>query len=1452
MSFAPAAVLLAASLCAFAAAGSANFRDGRSPLSENPARGAAPGEWHALAKSGNAAGSPVGFCSWLWNIGEFSGGNVYDGNPPPACIGGEDMPLTPDAVAAVSNTLVNARANGAVMVVRFGYTGGSETGAEPTEFSTILGHVSQLGKVLGAFPEVVQAVECGMVGPWGEMHSNNYREPQHVRALANAWLETLSTNTALLVRYPMWVLEFADKDVDVFMREVADGTYCANQPGQGRLGLFNDGYLGSATDYGTWRSGSRWMVRAQGVEYLEARWNVPYGGELAHLTEAEADAVESDLLDASKYNVVQEFYRTHLSYLRNIDSKSHLLAARLEKFRLSHDHDFEGMPDLSEWYGVGLRDFVRAHMGYRFVVRGVGFSGGGASVTIENTGFGHLLAKSRGEVSSGESSCAADLDLRGLSPGERRTYSLPLPGGTTSGEPVMLTLRLDTAAAQAVRFANDSMRVGDAVCLRGVGRILGGVGNTADVGSGSSPVAWGTAENWTPAGVPCGMDAVNWAPSKTGSHRTAHVSLEGDCAVGYVTNKWRSLDLRRAASCDTPVTFAVCGQLGNVGYQRHSVNDGVTLEIPEGARFVTGRDDSNASTLTLESGSRAVISGDVESHKMEYVVKAGAVLQFDASSYTLKSQTSGDYVDRFTASGGTVVFGRGLSVAADSTSESRGNVQRIDHSGGTVVFCGDFSSSLPWAYEWSGGLLSASNDCTFGANVTLSVPASAEIALDVADGRTLSVQTLAADSTAVIAKAGGGVFAFPPTTAGIVVNGGSVGLASAASYDLGNVTLGAGVPANIALVAMGARIDSLPAAFAGATFSADLSGAAAGTVVLYSSDAAILGAARASIAVPDGFELRVDGEMLTLESSASHVFAGDGDLLSGDCWGGALPPAGAVVSITGALTVATLSHGSFPAWGSVEVRDGATLRISVDAALPPVRLNKSARLEVDSGATASVSGDFAGVATASQVPVLSVASGATLAVPGGMRFSNVDIDLRGTISVSPAGTLTIGHAAAGETTYIGFRSVGGRILNGVVEGYDRCRIGMCCPDAGGRVEAISPLVFGDMPEIGVNLPSHGDNYWNGLSLGVGNPESAAFEVVFDNARWNPSGNLYVKGGATFRLANGSSYANGESYSLYNRHAEVSGCGRIVVEGGSELRLDAMGNSGDNAAVTSASEAGRETIVVADGGIYDNYRTTGNGNGVFAASNAVVRIHVPFIDEDVSGSSGTRHYCSTNVLFEGLSSVRLAEGAALVLTTRNSESGESRFSDESGDRVVAVADVPMTGGGSLALSNANANAFGVVVKSGANTATGTARVVGPAEGVGATTLYFANGANWAGTVVADGNVALTNLVDASAAATNTFGALRLDAAFGVRVWKSGGRIVACDSLNVGSFSGNGRITPMLVGGEAAPDDSFMLGRIPKGAGLPRVARGWSAAAEPIDGESDVLVLTYGRGCRVILR
>ena len=59
-------------------------------------------------------------------------------------------------------------------------------------------------------------------------------------------------------------------------------------------------------------------------------------------------------------------------------------------------------------------------MGYRFVVRDIKFNGDSVDVTVENTGFGHLLMKSRGEIAIGAQKRPVPFDLRKLCPGERK------------------------------------------------------------------------------------------------------------------------------------------------------------------------------------------------------------------------------------------------------------------------------------------------------------------------------------------------------------------------------------------------------------------------------------------------------------------------------------------------------------------------------------------------------------------------------------------------------------------------------------------------------------------------------------------------------------------------------------------------------------------------------------------------------------------------------------------------------------------------------------------------------------------------------------------------------------------------------------------------------------------------------------------------------------------------
>jgi hypothetical protein len=799
--------------------------------------------------------------------------------------------------------------------------------------------------------------------------------------------------------------------------------------------------------------------------------------------------------------------------------------------------------------------------------------------------------------------------------------------------------------------------------------------------------------------------------------------------------------------------------------------------------------------------------------------------------------------DVYNLSGGDVYFPNGLAV----TSGNQYYANAINHSAGTVTFGGNFTSAeTGWTYTWSGGTLSITNDCEFGNNISFVIPASSTVTLDVASGKTFAAPGLSADSTASITVIGGGTFSIAPTTAQIILQNGSLGLATSGTYDLSNISVDSG-EATIKLTAFGATIDSLPAALASATFLADLSNVAVGTVVLNSSDSTILTKVKSDLdaAAPAGMALVVSGTTLSLEAQSAYAFTTTGDLLGATGWGGSIPPAGVEVSIEGSGVVATYTSGALPAWTSITVKDGATLRIEADVStLPPIILNKSAMLGIDNNATVTLAnaGDLSGIATASQVPVLSVASGATLNVPGGMKFSNVNISLAGTIETTTSGGVTFGYANNGETTYIGFAANGGTIA--ITEGsgstYDLDPIEFCCPQSGSSVVAVGDLVLNE-----ANLPkSSGYDYMTGrmvgFHLGRNNSEDMSFNVVFNNTKWGTSGKLYVCGGATLSLTNNSSFITYEHHTQWDRYAEISGKGRLYLGEGSEFRLNSLGNYGDRKLVVNPSVSGHNAIVVEHGAIFENYRWTGNNKGVFSVSNGVYRIFEPYIIEN-------EELKSVNTPFDGLRTVNIADDSVLTFTTRNQANGHGYFNNGD-DRVVSLANVPITGAGSIALDNANVNKFGVIVTCGSNTATGSASVVAPGDGEGETTLYFADGANWAGTVTA-GNVALTNLVDSAAACTNTFNRLDLAAGttFPIRVWKTGGVIVAHDGLNVGSYANNGgKIVLVAMAEELAPGDSFILGTVGDNS-RPAVGGKWESRSE-----NGILKVKYSSGLTIILR
>ena len=561
--------------------------------------------------------------------------------------------------------------------------------------------------------------------------------------------------------------------------------------------------------------------------------------------------------------------------------------------------------------------------------------------------------------------------------------------------------------------------------------------------------------------------------------------------------------------------------------------------------------------------------------------------------------------------------------------------------------------------------------------------------------------------------------------------------------------------------------------------------------------------------------------------------------------------------VTGTLTAAALAKG----WSGITVQNGATLRLAVDpgalplnfeagttlavadgltiapalaAAAPNLVLEPGATLALAEGATCALSGSVTTEATAQKLSRIVVATNATLSVPAGFAFKNVGLVLDGgTLELAAAGEVTFGGASSGETAYFAMAATNAtvKLADGVSGNLGPVQF--ACPASGGTVvvEDVVDLVRVSFPTV------------YRLYFGKDNPVSAPFRVVADGTPFNFRERFRVQGAATLEVRNGTVRNAGENNDDDRFIVEEEG--QIVAgENGSFQHHIAKG-ANTATRIAGSGETDRPAVVLAGGSfrpwcLYSSmalYIQGGDGHRTLSVS-ADSFYDLPQVS----------YWGHEDVVFDKLKSVALDAGATLNLRRIDDVSWRTT---ETFFR--SAADVPITGAGNVFVTNATPDRpFAVTVQGGANTATGS--IAADAN----STLLFADGANWAGTVVANGNVVLTNGAEA---ASVSFGTLQLDGDFPVRAWRSvdaetGRTTYSCDTLAVGAYTGTGALAPVLMNGD--DDECFPfgatldLGTIGADSAIPRLAKHWRAIV--VDGEGDArnIKLKFGVGFSVMVR
>ena len=308
---------------------------------------------------------------------------------------GVSQDLTEDALNVLQTTFDNIRANNGFAIVRICYDPWYNGRSNVTpEHKWVMRHVEQLAPVLSKNTDVIVALEMGMHGAYGEMHSDTNITYDRVAEAVNLMLRNTPPELKILTRtgnYSAKVLGFDNWGVDFHIdgdkfKEIAK----AKGDTMYRVGMFNDGYLGTQYDYGTWGADCATSIcREEGVAWLEKYGiNTPYGGEA--------------LTTAGGYEVINtpeflsyEGFRTHTSYL-NVQWNNNLIDGWKKSQFEGKDFEYDG----SKIDSLTGFKYVNDHLGYRFVLREswlsdtVGSDGIlRAKLRIQNVGFGNLTRK---------------------------------------------------------------------------------------------------------------------------------------------------------------------------------------------------------------------------------------------------------------------------------------------------------------------------------------------------------------------------------------------------------------------------------------------------------------------------------------------------------------------------------------------------------------------------------------------------------------------------------------------------------------------------------------------------------------------------------------------------------------------------------------------------------------------------------------------------------------------------------------------------------------------------------------------------------------------------------------------------------------------------------------------------------------------------------------------------
>ena len=369
-----------------------------------------------------------------------------------------DQDLSANALSQLNRIFKICEKKKKQIILRFLYDwDGKAQKTEPSDFYRIKNHIQQVSATVNAHADCIYILQGLFIGNNGEMNNTNYGDIDQMRQLAETLAKNISPSIYLAVRTPAQLRGI------LYSR-----TPMAGQSDEGslasRLGLFNDGMLGSVYDLGTYDDTpltSASEFNEQGTRSEELLFQnklcqyVPNGGEVT---------VDNEYNDLE--NAIADLATMHVSYL-NAEHDPEVLS----KWKNSV---YTGSDIFS---GVNGFDYMSAHLGYRYrlktsslAFRSLLDDTARLYLTIENTGFSSayrtfettLVLKNE---NTGESEdLETNIDNTSIAGNDESIFRLELDVRSLKKGTYTLELKMtDPATKTVIHFANTGYETSDTI-----------------------------------------------------------------------------------------------------------------------------------------------------------------------------------------------------------------------------------------------------------------------------------------------------------------------------------------------------------------------------------------------------------------------------------------------------------------------------------------------------------------------------------------------------------------------------------------------------------------------------------------------------------------------------------------------------------------------------------------------------------------------------------------------------------------------------------------------------------------------------------------------------------------------------------------------------------------------------------------------------------------------------